>query len=155
MQKKIVDRFKNKLSPPNRNGCIIFNGEILRNGYGRMCINYKKIVAHRIAWSIKNGEIPEKMCVLHKCDERKCVNVNHLFLGTNQDNIADKVNKNRQQKGDKIYTAKLNEKKVKTIKQLLLSNQYYQYEIARNYAVTTSAISHINTNRTWKYVGDI
>lgn len=145
------ERFYKKLSPPDENGCILFNGEILRGGYGRMCINYKKIVAHRISWIIHNGTIPKEKQVLHKCDVRRCVNIEHLFLGTNEDNIADKVKKNRQQRGERIYSAILTEDNVKEIK-ILLNKKIKQKLIALKFNVTHSAISHINTGLTWKYI---
>lgn len=68
----------------------------LSHGYGQFMMPNRKLNrAHRVAWILVFGSIPLGLHVLHKCDNRKCVNPNHLFLGTNQDNIIDRVSKNR------------------------------------------------------------
>ena len=66
-----------------------------KDGYGLFGYNGKNQKAHRVSWQLHNGPIPDGLCVLHKCDNPSCVNPNHLFLGTNADNIKDRVNKNR------------------------------------------------------------
>lgn len=66
------------------------------NGYGTILLsNDKKSLVHRVAWSLFKGPIPEDLHVLHKCDVRNCVNPYHLFLGTNLDNIHDRIAKGR------------------------------------------------------------
>lgn len=148
---KWQERFYKKLSAPDKNGCILFNGEILCSGYGRMCVNYKKIVAHRLSWIIHNGTIPKEKCVLHICDVRRCVNPDHLFLGTYKDNSDDKVKKNRQQRGSQVKLANLNEEQVVQIKKLLNKN-VKQKLIALKFNVTPGAIWQIKTGLTWKHI---
>ena len=77
-------------------GCINFIGS--RHRYGTMWDPlYQKVrKAHRIAWELVHGPVPEKFCVLHKCDNPPCINVDHLFLGTQQDNLADMNAKGRR-----------------------------------------------------------
>lgn len=81
----------------------IWNGDCLESTYkarsqsGYALIKYKRstIGAHRISWMVHNGHIPENICVLHKCDNPLCINPDHLFLGTYQDNTNDMIEKNR------------------------------------------------------------
>lgn len=74
------------------------------NGYGRFSYKNKRAAAHRVAWIIANKkEIPKGLCILHRCDNKACVNPGHLFTGTHLDNMRDKVKKGRQRKGDNHY----------------------------------------------------
>jgi len=81
--------------------CWPWGAYISTTGYGQTKVGgraSKLIQAHRLSWIVHFGEIPNGLHVLHKCDNRPCVNPNHLFLGTNQDNIADRVAKGRSQR---------------------------------------------------------
>lgn len=77
--------------------CIEYQGYCNRDGYGVVSQGRKnpKILAHRKAWADANGPIPEGVCILHKCDNPPCINVEHLFLGTQADNVADMNAKGR------------------------------------------------------------
>lgn len=77
-------------------GCI---GKGRGDGYGTLCCEGRVQRAHRVAWQIANGPIPAGMQVLHHCDTRNCVKPEHLFLGTNYDNVQDKVAKGRHPRG--------------------------------------------------------
>lgn len=90
----VEQRFWKYVDKKSNNECWNWIGACCR-GYGLIRINRKNILSHRFSWGIHFGRIPEGLCVLHECDNRRCVNPNHLFLGTNQDNVDDKVNKNR------------------------------------------------------------
>lgn len=67
----------------------------LGKGYGMFWFGKIAIVAHRVSWTMLRGPIPDNMLVLHKCDNRKCVNPNHLFIGTQSDNVCDMLQKDR------------------------------------------------------------
>lgn len=77
-------------------GCWLWNRSHASSGYGDFRMNGKHYLAHRASYEAFIGPIPVGMWVLHKCDVRSCVNPEHLFLGTNQDNIADSVRKGRR-----------------------------------------------------------
>lgn len=97
--------------PPHRptlGRCWLWTGAVQGYGYGdtssRLAPNR---LAHRWSWLLHHGEIPHDLCVLHKCDVRRCVRPTHLFLGTQADNIADKVAKGRQARGERNGNARL------------------------------------------------
>jgi len=80
----------------NANGCWEYGGYLNVWGYGRLRHNGKKILAHRLSYLFNIGEIPDGALVLHKCDNPKCVNPEHLYLGTSKDNATDMAKRNRQ-----------------------------------------------------------
>ena len=72
-------------------GCHEWQALLHRDGYGKFSLNQRTVPAHRAAYALFNGEIPEGKMVLHKCDNRKCVNLDHLYIGTGKDNTRDKI----------------------------------------------------------------
>ncbi len=80
--------------------CWLWTAGKSSRGYGTFCVGGKTFSTHRIAWLMAAGQVPHSFCVCHKCDVKICCNPSHFFLGTHADNMADKVSKNRQAKGD-------------------------------------------------------
>ena len=80
---------------PQFGGCWLWGGGKNKKGYGQFFLNSRRL-AHRVSYELFVGPIPDKLCVLHTCDAPSCVNPNHLWLGTNQDNINDRVKKGRK-----------------------------------------------------------
>ena len=85
--------FKDRYTIDN-NGCWLWNGFKL-GGYGAIRINNKTLLAHRYSWMLINGDIQDGMVICHKCDVKECVNPEHLFIGTQRDNIMDAIIKGR------------------------------------------------------------
>ena len=138
----------------NPNGCLDFTKSTYSNGYGRICMgNNKHQLAHRFAWQMHNGPIPDGLWVLHKCDRPICCEVSHLFLGTPSDNNADMMNKGRHNTkfGDQASNAKLTEQQVLRIKDDLRTKKT-AVMIAKEYNVHFSTVGYIISRRTWKYI---
>src|SRR5260370_21245414 len=78
------------------NGCWVYTGHLNSKGYGQIKYNDKLELVHRISYRIMKGRIPKGLFVLHKCDNPPCFNPDHLFVGTQLDNIRDMISKGRQ-----------------------------------------------------------
>lgn len=103
MAKTVRERLMQAIKVNESTGCWEWeNGRSTSGGYGVLSINNKQEKAHRAMWRSEFGEIPEGMCVLHKCDNPPCCNPDHLFLGTVADNNKDRDSKGRQAKGRSV-----------------------------------------------------
>lgn len=121
--------------------CTLWEGRLDEKGYGRA--GHANRLAHRQAWIAAFGEIPDGLCVCHRCDNRRCVNPDHLFLGTNDDNIADKVQKDRASKAlTKDLAASI----------LGLRDTMKQSEIAVLFGVHQSTVSRIIRGQRRPYI---
>jgi len=134
-------------------GCWDWKGVIHPDGYGRIqCFERQKCKpAHKVSWILHKGSVLKGLCVLHKCDNRRCTNPDHLWLGTTQENTEDKVKKNRQAKGSKNGQAKLTEESASEIKKLLKLG-VKGARLARDFGVSDTVISKIKKNEYWKHV---
>lgn len=150
-EQKDIKRFWKKVLVYGENHCWEFQGCKLKNGYGRISINGKVELAHRVSWKISNNEIPEGMCILHKCDNRICVNPNHLFIGTKKDNAEDRDKKGRQasRKGELNGRSVLTKDQVEKIKSFPTGFGYCN-ELAKRFNVNKQVIFKIKHGKTWR-----
>ncbi len=152
--KKKLEKWS-KLNPET--GCIEWTGGLV-NGYGSTNVkgaDGKKITkrAHRVSYEEYVGKIPEGLHVCHKCDNRKCINPEHLFAGTNLDNVRDRDRKGRgsQPSGESHNSAKLTDKKIILIRQLRRFG-FAQQVIADTFGVHQMTISRIVNRKIWRHV---
>jgi hypothetical protein len=143
----------------NKKECWGWSGSINNSGYGYFSCKGIQKAAHRYSYEKNIGPIPDGLWVLHKCDNPKCNNPEHLFLGDNSANTKDAYSKGRRQKipiefmrrGKESHLSKLTEEEVICIKKLL-SQGRTNTEIARLFGVTHGNISCIKLGQTWKHL---
>jgi len=148
------DYFWNNVDKKGEDECWNWKGCTDSSGYGNFFFSKKQYGAHRIAYMLKNGNIDERLCVLHICDNPSCVNPNHLFLGTKQDNSDDMIEKGRDRKtchlGELNPNSKLTLEQVVKIREMYNTGNYYQWQIADKFGVCFQTISLIVNNKLWK-----
>lgn len=145
------ERIEKKVEKIPEAGCWIWTGATQVRGYGEIISNNKKYLAHRASYEAFIGKIPKNMNVCHSCDNVFCVNPNHLFLGTQKENLQDMAKKGRSTLGSKNPKAKLNEDNIHAVKTLLKMN-WKCASIARMLNVSASCISAIKRNERWAHV---
>lgn len=134
-------------------GCWIWTAAKMPKGYGQMKLpkTRKQEYAHRLAYMIHFGEIPDGKHVCHKCDNPSCVNPDHLFLGTAWDNLNDMKIKGRHLYGEKNTQSILTDEAVRKIKQLISDGQS-QSKIAAMFNVHQVTISKIHRGLRWQHI---
>lgn len=134
--------------------CWEWQGPRNVNGYGfdRDARHFGQFHMHRVAFMYANGPILDGLHCLHGCDNRPCCNPAHLFLGTNDDNIADKVAKQRQPRGKTHGIAKLTPEQVKEIRVRHAQGGVYMRELGEQYGVSRSTISSVLRRVNWEWI---
>lgn len=140
---------------PRLGKCWEWSGAISQTGYGVARLNRKAIGAHRLSWMINKGAIKAGLLVCHKCDNRKCVNPKHLFVGTYRDNIHDAMTKNRPlchyKKGEAHIGSKLTESQA--LRVLRTKRRVGGVAaLARRYGVHVVTIYDILSGKTWSHL---
>jgi HNH endonuclease len=141
-------RFWAKVDRGDGSGCWLWTGATEFGGYGHLTRNQRDKTAHRFSWELHYGPIPKGRLVCHWCDVKLCVRPDHLWLGTNDQNMADAKAKGRMHLGEAHGMAKLTSNAVDDIRRRAAAGAT-QASLAREYGVHQSAISNVVTRRNW------
>jgi len=160
VDEKTIARFWRKINVngpipahrPELGSCHVWTRALSTVGYGKFGVAKGDIrYAHRVSWALAHGEIASNLCVLHKCDNRKCVNVAHLFLGTKPVNQRDMAAKDRSAFGVRNAQARLTSWDIVEIRSAHKGGESIA-SIADRFSVSRSNIEHILKRRRWKRV---
>lgn len=151
-----IHRVFSKIAP-GPNGCWEWQAACA-NGYGHYTVNIRghrsTMKVHRLMWTAINGPIPAGLFVCHACDNKRCCNPAHLWLGTTDDNMRDMVAKGRQAhpQGSKQGSAILSESDVARILELYATHTITQADIARMFGVSRVEVTRIVNRQIWVHV---
>ncbi len=145
----LVERLDFYSMPEPNSGCQLWTGSTT-DGYGRLRWRGKPRKAHRLSWEAHYGPVPDGQLVCHKCDVPSCINPLHLWLGTNDDNMADMARKGRvvAARGEQNKRSKLTAEQVVAIRIAAGS----QREIARQYGISQPQVGHIKRGQQWRHL---
>ncbi len=150
MNRDTIARFEEKSIPEPNSGCHLWLAAVDKDGYGVFQLRKGKTTrAHRLAYELYKGVAPGRLKVCHSCDVTSCVNPDHLFLGTSDDN-----NKDMDKKGRSFYKGKalVNVDQAREIKGYRRDYTTNAYIVAKKYGVSESCVYHIWAGHTWKEV---
>ena len=149
MSESFEERFEQGYEPVTESGCWIWTKATSSAGYGQIYKDGRVQYAHRLSYEMHFGEIPKGLMVCHKCDNPACINPAHLFIGTNADNMADMVKKDRSnRKGESNPANKLTKEQVLSIRQDSRTTQ----AIANDYGVVRHTIGDIKRGKIWGWL---
>lgn len=148
-----LDRLLSKIAV-DENNCWLYLGATSNFGYGYFWLHGKNVYAHRASWELHRGPITGGMNVLHTCDVTGCINPDHLWLGTHQENTNDMIAKGRrvQLRGLARGNTVISEQTARIIKQRLISGDCTKVDIARGLRVSYDIVKSIDYGNAWRWL---
>lgn len=152
--RRLSQRFWSKV---DRSGdCWVWTGGTDQHGYGQFVAQNRRLRAHRVAYELTHGAIPDDTSVCHRCDNPPCVRPDHLFLGSHQDNMDDMNRKGRHgrspARGETAGNAKLTDAAVREMRALWAAGGLTKRAIAKRFGISDSNISRILNGQSWTHV---
>ena len=141
-------------SRPAPSGCREWTGGKSSKGYGRLKYRGTILIASRAVWEIERGPIPPDIVVMHKCDNPSCIEIEHLSIGTKQDNNRDMVQKGRQSVGIQNGQSRLTPWRVRVLRRAYRSGEWSYERIAKKVGLSFGTVWSAVTGRTWQHVPD-
>lgn len=150
---KLLNRFSAKYLV-QKNGCWQWTASTCSGGYGTFNLNGKTVGSHRVSYLLHKGDIPKGLDICHTCDNVKCVNPDHLFLGTHRDNMQDMILKKRGHKarGSAHSQTSLTDKEVLEIRYLYSTSSYTMLELGSKFRVSKATIHRIVRRIYWTHI---
>lgn len=154
------ERFQNAITPEPMSGCWLWTRFVNPGGYGTIRLNGPRVLAHRASWTVAHGPIPDGMVVCHKCDTPSCVNPDHLYVGTQRQNMDDCSRRGRTgpQRAPASYrgcngrgNAKLDASQVVAMRKMR-ADGVRVVEIAERTGVTPGHVYKVTNSRFWTWV---
>lgn len=158
---RVIDRFHRSYRAGARTDCWAWNLARHKSGYGRFKVFGRSIRAHRIAYELAKGPIPEGMYVCHRCDNPECVNPDHLFVGTPAENSQDRDRKGRhgswtkpeaRPRGEAQDGARLTDENVRDIRARYAAGGVTQKALAEEYDVGETTVFNVIHRLNWRHV---
>lgn len=147
--KSVHERFEEKIFPDPNSGCWLWCASTNKDtGYGQFNKIGRMKSTHRVSWELYRGEIPAGMHVLHKCNNRVCVNPGHLYLGSNAQNVADMIKAGRVARGERSGRSKLREVDVIEI----FFSDGTEEEVSKKYGISAANVGHIRRGTSWSHI---
>lgn len=139
-----------------KTGCLEWQGAVINRvdrsrAYGVLRFRGRNVLVHRLSWEVAYGPVPEGLNVLHRCDNPRCFNPDHLFLGTQADNLADCIAKGRCSQGEGHYNSKLTEADVVTIRRMKASGSSYK-TLREMFGVSQGVVQRVVAGKSWRHV---
>lgn len=150
--KNTIKNVWEKINKKSEDECWEWKGYTDKNGYGRIMINHITYRAHRIAYELTHGSIPKGLYVLHHCNNPPCCNPNHLYAGTQKDNMKQMIVDGHSCVGEKHPMGKLRGEDILKIKKLYSTGRYTLKEIGIMFGTSDKNIHLIKSNKRWKHI---